>query len=108
MVFLPETFQDLKSKVNRIKEQCGSVCDTGITSTIMGKYYPQLWKNIDCPAIFQDSIFDKPSEFDFPLQLGYLPEFLKKEFDYNGQVKLTSAYADNIHGEQLNIIIEQS
>ena len=97
MIFQPDTFQDLKSKVMKMKRHCGSVCDTGITSTIMGQYYPQVWKNIDCPAMFQDPLFERPSEFSFPLGLQYLPEYLKREFSYNQQVKLTPAYVNNTH-----------
>ena len=95
VVFQPETFQDLRSKVKQMKSQCGSVCDTSIKSSFMGQYYPQIWKNIDCPAMFQTPLFDRPSEFSPPLKLRQLPKFLKQEFSYNNQVTLKSAYADN-------------
>ena len=89
----------LKSTVAEIKRKCGQVCDTNLESDMDGKYYKQLWKNIDCKAMFENPIFDEPSKFLKPLQEKHLPQSVREEFTYHGKLQIKSLYADNTKGK---------
>ena len=89
----------LKSTIKKIKQECGTVCDTEINSDLYGKYYPQLWKNIDCIAMFQHPIFDRLSEYQKPLKMKHLPHKIKTEFTYGGRLEIKPLYADNTNGK---------
>ena len=88
-------YDSLNPIVEEIKEKCGQVCDTDIGSDIDGKYYDQLWKNIDCKAMFKYSILDRLSMFSKPIAEYNLPKSLKDEFTYQGKLQIKSMYADN-------------
>ena len=88
-------YDSLNPIVEEIKEKCGQVCDTDIGSDIDGKYYDQLWKNIDCKAMFKHSIFDRLSMFSKPIAEYNLPKSLKDEFTYQGKLQMKPLYADN-------------
>ena len=81
--------------VEEIKQKCGQVCDTDLGSDIDGKYYNQLWKNIDCKAMFKHSIFDRLSMFSRPIAKKDLPKSVKDEFTYQGKLQMKPLYADN-------------
>ena len=81
--------------MEEIKEKCGQVCDTDLGSDIDGKYYNQLWKNIDCKAMFKHSIFDRLSMFSKPVAKYNLPKYVKDEFTYQGKLQIQPLYADN-------------
>ena len=81
--------------MEEIKEKCGSVCDTNLDSDLNGKYYNQLWKNIDCKAMFKHSIFDEPSMFSRPITKNDLPKSVKDEFSYQEKLQIKPLYADN-------------
>ena len=93
-----ESYYNLKSTVAEIKQKCGQVCDTNLESDIKGKYYNQLWKNIDCQAMFKHSIFDRVSPFHKPLSENILPQFVKDEFTYQRKLQMKKLYADNSKG----------
>ena len=81
--------------MEEIKEKCGPVFDTDLDSDIDGKYYNQLWKNIDCEAMFKHYIFDKPSMFSRPIAENDLPKSVKDDFTYQGKLQMKPLYADN-------------
>ena len=99
MYIKTEKYKTLKSVVGQIKQKCGHVCDTNLESDMDGKYYKQLWKNIDCRAMFENPIFDKPSKFLKPLQEKHLPQSVREEFTYHGKLQIKSLYADNTKGK---------
>ena len=100
-----QKYKTLKSIVGEIKQKCGQVCDTNLESDMDGKYYKQLWKNIDCLAMFENPIFDMPSNFHKPLREKHLPQSVREEFTYNGKLQIKSLYADNTNGKLLSCIV---
>ena len=88
----------LESIVDEIKQKCGQVCDTDLESDIDGKYYKQLWKNIECQTIFKYPIFDRPTMFPKPLQQHDLPKSVKNEFTYKVEIKMEPLYGDSSNG----------
>ena len=96
-----EMKNELKSTVAEIKQKCGQVCDTNLESDINGKYYNQLWKNIDCQAMFKYSIFDGKSHFRKPPSENLLPQSVKDEFTYQRKLQMEELYADNTKGKKL-------
>ena len=97
-----ESFHNLESTVAEIKQKCEKVCDTSLESDIKGKYYNQLWKNIDCQAMFKHAIFDRASPFCKPLSENLLPQFVKDEFTYQKKIQMKKLYADNFKGTYFN------
>ena len=93
-----KSYHNLKSTVAEIKQKCGQVCDTNLESDIKGKYYDQLWKNIDCQAMFKYSIFDGKSQFHKPPSENLLPQSVKDEFTYQRKLQMEELYADNTKG----------
>ena len=85
----------LESLVDEIKQKCGQVCDTDLESDIEGKYYNQLWKNIDCDAMFKHSIFDRLTMFSKPIHQHELPKSVKNEFIYKERIKMQPLYGDS-------------
>ena len=96
-----ESFHNLESTVAEIKQKCEKVCDTSLESDIKGKYYNQLWKNIDCQAMFKYSIFDGKSHFRKPPSENLLPQSVKDEFTYQRKLQMEELYADNTKGIEL-------
>ena len=91
--------------MEEIKDKCGSVCDTDLESDLDGKYYNQLWKNIDCKAMFKNSIFDRLSMFSRPIAKKDLPKSVKDEFTYQGKLQMKPLYADNSKCNILSLCI---
>ena len=116
-VFLKENYAKLKDTIMSIKKSCGQVCDTKTSSDFEGKYYKQIWKNIDCKDVFENPnyfrcnsfkkyfllkkklmISSRESEFDVLLQLMHLPLYLRDEMSHHGQADFVSSFGDNREG----------
>ncbi len=41
-------WNELRTRLERIRESCGELCDTNRTATGDGKYYPFIKKEVDC------------------------------------------------------------
>ena len=61
-----EKYSNLKRTISSIKKSCGQVCDQSITGK-PGKFFDEIRKDVNCQALFNNSDFDKLSEFETPL-----------------------------------------
>ena len=81
-----------------IKERCGSLCnENGMHQNLSIKVFDSATtfqkRPFSCGAIWDNSVFDKSSDLEDPLQI--LPKYLTDHFSYNGRVKMTSHYYDD-------------
>lgn len=83
---------NLKKTIASIKSSCGQVCDTTIKG-IPGKYFDQLSKTVDCPALFKNEDIDKPMEYKIPPHR--IPSWLRDDFTYHGLVDVERYYLDD-------------
>ena len=72
-----EAYTDLKKSIASVKESCGEVCDQTITGK-PGKYFEEITKNIQCPALFSMDAIDLPSKFESPPMK--IPKWLRDDF----------------------------
>jgi len=89
-----EAYDDLKRRLSSIKKSCGEVCDQTIEGK-PGKYFDEITKDIDCPALFSNPDMDIPSQFkDPPIKI---PKWLLDDYSYHGKVEINNGeyYYDN-------------
>lgn len=75
----------MKRTISSIKKSCGQVCDQSITGK-PGKFFDEIRKDVNCQALFNNSDFDKLSEFETPLMK--IPKWLLPEYSYGDRVKV--------------------
>ena len=67
-------------------------------------YYAPIKKQVDCNRLWNSSIFDEKSEFDWPVQI--IPKYLQEHFSHNGMVDIKLDYynklRDNIWNHTFN------
>ena len=92
-----EAYQHIKIRVNSIKQNCGSLCDTYLSSPKNnisgGLFYDHVQKHINCAALWNSSFFDEASRFTRAVQK--LPTYLKEYFSHNNLIPIKPYYFDN-------------
>lgn len=84
--------EDLKITLDSIIKSCGEVCDT----TIKGKpdkYFDQVTKNFDCPALFSNPDIDLPLQVERPPRK--IPAWALDHFTYQGRIDLDDDFRDD-------------
>ena len=95
-----EKYANLKRTIISIKKSCGDVCNQSLRGR-KGELFEEIYKNIDCPALFNNSDFDKLSEFESPLMK--IPKWLVPEYTYGDRVKIKHNYMDDSKGKPHNL-----
>ena len=99
-------YEDLKTKVESIKEQCGSLCNIDPStyqpiSEDSKFYYVPIEKAIDCNGLWNSSIFDESGKFKRPPQK--LPKYLLQYFKHHSDmVDIKLHYYDEINSNIWN------
>ena len=87
-----EAYENLKKTVQSVKKSCGDVCNLAKTGK-PGKYFDEIEKDINCPALFSNPDIDLYSEFQSPPKR--IPKWLRGEYDFNGKVEIVNQYLDD-------------
>lgn len=82
----------LRQHIDLVRKGCADICNTSITGPD-GQFYPQLVKNVDCPALWANKHIDASRR----TKAVDVPDFLVGAFSYNGAVLLKRA-ATSSHG----------
>ena len=94
-----EAYNNLRSTIQSVKKSCGDVCHTNDKGN-PGKYFNEIHKNVNCPALFATSDIDAPSQFhDPPMRI---PKWLVEDYSYGGEVSIANDYLDQSHNSELN------
>lgn len=97
-----EAYEALKKTVASVKKSCGEVCDTSIAGK-QGKYYDEITKNVDCPALFSNSDLDEPSKFvEPPVRI---PKWLLNDYNYNEQIEIVYWYKDSAYLKDISPLV---
>lgn len=87
-----EAYNALKTTIASVKKSCGEICDTTIVGK-PGKYFDEVTKNVDCPALFSNSDLDRPSVFEEPPMR--IPKWLLDDYSYHGKVDMFNDFRDD-------------
>ena len=92
-------YKNIQAKIKRIKKECGNLCDmssSNYTPISRGNkfYYESIKKHVDCNRLWNNSIFDEKSEFDWAVQI--IPKYLQGTFSHNGMVNIKLDYYDEL------------
>ena len=90
-----QIYADLRQNLALIRESCGEVCDTTKTG-VPDKYYDFIEKEVNCKALFENDLIDRPSELPRPPKK--IPKYLLDDYTYNGRLELKSWYLDDTQG----------
>lgn len=101
----PQKYRDILKHIKKIKDHCGRLCETEDVDSLDSNYISsdrnRLYKYIDklpnCNGLWNSSIFDLPSDLEFPLQK--VPKYLVKYFTHNGRTKISYNYRDDKDNE---------
>ena len=95
-----EKYANLKRTIKSIKESCGDVCNQSLRGK-KGEFFEEIHKKVECNALFNNSDFDKLSEFESPLMK--IPKWLVPEYTYGDRVKIKHNYMDDSKGKPHNL-----
>ena len=95
-----EKYANLKRTIESIKKSCGDVCNQFLRGK-KGEFFEEIHKNVECHALFNNSDFDKLSEFESPLMK--IPKWLIPEYTYGDRVKIKYNYMDDSEGKPHNL-----
>ena len=103
-------YKDIKKKIELIKKECGTLCNVDPStykpiSDDSKFYYVPIKKDVDCKALWNNSIFDEKSKFKESPQR--IPKYLRGYFTHNSTLVDIKPYyfdemTDNILNETFN------
>ena len=85
-----------QNSIQSIKKLCGEVCETQVDYLPQsGKYFPNIWKNFDCPQLFKHDWNQMGAEFSTPPKWTSLSFDIQKQLTWDGMFHLAIHYMND-------------
>ena len=85
-----------QNSIQSIKKLCGEVCKTQVDYLPQsGKYFPNIWKNFDCPQLFKHDWNQMGAEFSTPPKWTSLSFDIQKQLTWDGMFHLAIHYMND-------------